>query len=192
MSNNYSIFTSELDEFANPQKDFLFSVLFYDSTGYNYRYSTPEENQFYPYKVDLPQQQNTLAKRWYFGTYRRDVINSDRGGSTAIEFYMRCSSSMNLKLLQFLGVPIGHEFLDEEQRYKHVEFNKRFDKIEIIARDDTFEDGNTYTLYNCNVEKITLSTLDASSQGILKLTATIAYDTFDVHPSRESKFRSDL
>ena len=192
MSNNYSIFTSDLDNFADPQKNNLFSVIFYDSTGFNHRYSSPEENQFYPIKADLPQQQNVLVKRWYFGTYRRDVINSDRGGSTSIDFQMRCSSSMNIKLLQFLGVPIGEEFLDEEQRFKHVEFNKRFDKIEMIVRDNKFEDGNTYTLYNCNVEKVILNSLDASANDVLRLTATIAYDTFDVRPSKEGRFRDDM
>ena len=190
MSNNYSIFTSDLDNWADPQKACLFSVNFYDSTGYNYRY-TGEDNQFYPFKVDLPQQQNTLAKRWYFGTYRRDVINSDRGGSTSIEFYLRCKGKLNLKLFQFLGVPIGGEFLDEEQRLKHVEFNKRFDKIEIISRDNTFEGGNIYTLYNCNVEKVSMNPMDASSDDILKLTASITYDTFDVYPSEEGKYRDD-
>ena len=99
---------------------------------------------------------------------------------------------MNIKLLQFLGVPIGEEFLDEEQRFKHVEFNKRFDKIEMIVRDNKFEDGNTYTLYNCNVEKVILNSLDASANDVLRLTATIAYDTFDVRPSKEGRFRDDM
>lgn len=192
MSNNYSIFTSDMDNFSNPQKSFLFSVLFFDSTGYNYRYASSDENQFYPYKADLPQQQNTLVKRWYFGTYRRDVINADRGGSTAIEFYLRCSANQNLKLLQFLGIPIGGEFLDEEQRLKHVEFNRRFDRIEIVTRDDTFEDGNIYTLYNCNVEKVSIGTLDSSSNDMLRLTASITYDTFDVRKSDEGRFRDDF
>ena len=191
MSNNYSIFTSDLDNYTDPQKACIFSVNFYDSTGYNYRYNSQDENQFYPYKVDLPQQQNVLVKRWYFGTYRRDVINSDRGGSTTIEFYMRCNGSRNIKLFQFLGVPIGGEFLDEEQRLKHVEFNRRFDKIEIISRDNTFEGGNIYTLYNCNVEKVTLTSLDSSSEDMVKLTASIAYDTFDVMESEEGKYRDD-
>ena len=191
MSNNYSIFTSDLDNWADPLRNNLFSVEFYDSTGYNYRY-TAEDRQFYPYKADLPQQQNVLVKRWYFGTYRRDVINSDRGGSTTIEFYLRCDAKKNLKLFQFLGMPIGGEFLDEEQRYKHVEFNRRFDKIEIISRDNSFDNGNIYTLYNCNVEKVSLTSMDASSNEIVRLTASIAYDTFDVHESKEGRFRDDV
>ena len=88
-------------------------------------------------------------------------------------------------------MPIGGEFLDEEQRLKHVEFNKRFDKIEIISRDNTFEGGNIYTLYNCNVEKVSMNPMDASSDEILKLTASITYDTFDVYPSEEGKYRDD-
>lgn len=190
MSNNYSIFTSELNDWSDPQRNNLFSVNFYDSSGYNYRYRS-DDNQFYPFKADLPQQENKLVKRWYFGTYRRDVINSDRGGSTTISFYLRTNGRHNLKLFQFLGMPIGDEFLDEEQRYKHVEFNRRFDKIELVVRDNTFDGGNIYTLYNCNVEKVTLDSLDASSSEILKLSASITYDTFDVIESEEGKYRMD-
>lgn len=190
--NDYNIFTAEIDNFADPMHTDLFSVYFYNTLGYSYRYPEQDANQFYPAKCDLPKQTNTLVKRWYFGTYRRDVINSDRGGETTMDFYMRCDQSHNLKLLQFLGVPIGNEFLDEEQRYKHVEFNKRFDKIEIVTRDNKFEDGMIYTLYNCNVQDVGFTSLDAESSTILKLTATITYDTFDAHRSRASEWRDDI
>lgn len=183
--NDYNIFTSEMDILADPARSDLFSVRFYDSAGFNYRYSTEETNKFFPSKATLPKQENVLAKRWYFGTYRQDVINSDRGGETNIEFYMRCDSSYNMKMVQFLGVPIGNQFLDEEQRYKHVEFNKRFDKIEIVTRYNTLADGEVYTLYNCNVKSVQFGELDASNNELRRLTATVTYDTFDVRPVEE-------
>lgn len=190
--NDYNIFTSDLENYADPMRTDLFSVYFYNTMGFAYRYPDPEANQFYPFRTDLPKQSNVLCKRWYFGTYRQDVINSDRGGEITMEFYMRCQQKRNLKLLQFLGVPIENEFLDNEQRYKHVEFNKQFDKIEIVTRDNTFEDGMIYTLYNCNVKEVSLTSLDASSTEILRLTATVTYDTFDAHESKESRYRDDI
>jgi hypothetical protein len=180
MSNNYSIFTTELNNFSDPQRTDLFEVLFYDSTGYTYRYAATESHQFYPVKASLPRQANVIAKRWYFGTYRQYVINSDRGGETNIEFYLRSEPGKNIRLFRFLGVPIGGEFLDEEQRYKHVEFNRRFDKVEIITRSQNFKRGTVYTLYNCNVKDINFPELDARSSEALTLNVPITYDTFDV------------
>ena len=185
MEEQYNIFTSELDTFADPMRTDLFSVVFYDSTGFTFRYAASESNQFYPFRAGTPKQSNVLAKRWYFGTYRQDVINSDRGGEIPVEFYMRCNAKQNMQLIQFLGVPIGNAFMDEEQRYKHVEFNKKFDKIELIVRDQKFESGLVYTLYNCNVKEVGWTELDASSSEIYRLTASVAFDTFDVHPVEE-------
>ena len=105
---------------------------------------------------------------------------------------MRCDQTYNMKLLQFLGEAISDEFLDEEIRYKHIEFDKKFDKIEIITRDNQFKDGLIYTLYNCNVHELTLSDLDAGSADILKLTATVTFDTHDVRSSKEWKYRDDI
>lgn len=178
--NNYNIFTSELDLLADPARTDLFSVAFYDSFGFNYRYAADESSKFFPTKATLPKQDNVIVKRWYFGTYRQDVINSDRGGETNLEFNIRCDASYNMKMIQFLGVPIGDKFLDEEQRYKHVEFNERFDKIEIITRYNTLDDGEVYTLYNCNVKSVNFGDLDAASSDMRKLTALVTYDTFDV------------
>lgn len=191
MANEYSIFTSELDNFADPMRSDLFSVIFYDTTGYTYRYSSGDSGQFYPVRAGLPKQTNVLVKRWYFGSYRQDVINSDRGGETALEFQMRCDQSLNMRLVQFLGIPVGSEFLDEEQRLKRTELNRRFDKIEIFARDKTFDDGLVYTLYNCNVKEISFTDLDASSSEILRLTANVSYDSFDVRASKEGRYRDD-
>lgn len=183
--NNYSIFTSELDVLADPARTDLFSVAFYDSLGFNYRYTAEESSKFFPTKATLPKQDNVIVKRWYFGTYRQDVINSDRGGETNLEFNLRCDASYNMKIIQFLGVPIGNQFLDEEQRYKHIEFNKRFDKIEIIPRYNTLEDGEVYTLYNCNVKGVSFGELDSSSSDMRKLSAVVTYDTFDVRQVEE-------
>lgn len=189
--NDYNIFTSELNNLADPRRTDLFSVIFYDSSGSPYRYSAGDANTV-SVKANLPKQHNIMAKRWYFGTYRRDVINSDRGGETNLEFYLRCDPSKNIRLMTFLGVPIGEEFLDEEQRYKHVELNKQFDRIEIISRTNTFNDGEIYTLYNTNVQDISFTDLDAESTNQLKLMATVTYDTFDVKRSNESDYRSDV
>ena len=180
MSNNYSVFTTEIDNFSDPQRTDLFSVLFYDSSGYTYRYAATDSHQFYPLKTSLPKQSNVIAKRWYFGTYRQYVMNSDRGGEISIDFYLRSDSSKNIKLFKFLGVPIGGEFLDEEQRYKHVEFNRRFDKVEIITRSQNFDKGTIYTLYDCNVKDLSLPDLDARSSDALILSLQVAYSTFDV------------
>lgn len=192
MANEYNIFTSELDNLADPMRTDLFSVIFYDSSGYTYKYAVLDSSQFYPHHATLPKQSNVIAKRWFFGSYRQDVINSDRGGETTLEFYMRCDQNYNMKLLQFLGEAISDEFLDEEIRYKHIEFDKKFDKIEIITRDNQFKDGLIYTLYNCNVHELTLSDLDAGSADILKLTATVTFDTHDVRSSKEWKYRDDI
>ena len=192
MANEYNIFTSEIDNFADPMRTDLFSVTFYDTRGYSYRYAVLDSSQFYPVRATLPKQSNILAKRWYFGSYRQDVINSDRGGETTLEFYMRCDQPYNMKMLQFLGMAIGDEFLDEELRYKHIEFDKNFDRIEIVTRDNEFKDGLIYTLYNCNVHEISFGDLDASNSEILKLTANISYDTHDIRASKEWKYRDDI
>lgn len=188
----YNIFTSDMNNLSDPQRTDLFSVVFYDSTGFSYRYSTPESSEFFAFRSGLPKQSNVLAKRWYFGTYRRDVINSDRGGEIPIEFYLRSARGYNLKLFQFMGMPIGEEFLDEEQRYKHVEFNKRFDRIELTLRSSSFKNGTVFTLYNCNVKDLDLNEVDAQDSNVLRLTATVSYDTFDVRNANESKYRPDL
>ena len=180
MSNDYSVFTSELENFADPKRSDLFSVTFYDTAGYTYRYAELDSKNFYPVKCGLPKQTNVLAKRWYFGTYRRDVINSDRGGEINMDFALRCDSARNLKLFQFLGVPVGDRFLDDRRRYKHPEFNRRFDKIEIVTRNSAFNGGDVYTLYNCNVSDLSSSDLDARTSDQVYLSVTIAYDTFDV------------
>ena len=192
MANEYNIFTSEMDNLADPMRTDLFSVNFYDSEGYSFKYAVADTSQFFPARATLPKVSNVLAKRWYFGTYRQDIINSDRGGETSIEFLMRCDQSYNIRMLQFLGMAIGEEFLDSEQRYKHVEYDKKFDKIEIVTRDNEFKDGMIYTLYNCNVHELSFNELDGGSSDILKLTATITYDTHDVHTSKEWKYRDDI
>jgi len=107
MANEYNIFTSEMDNLADPMRTDLFSVNFYDSEGYSFKYAVADTSQFFPARATLPKVSNVLAKRWYFGTYRQDVINSDRGGETSIEFLMRCDQSYNLRMLQFLGMTIG-------------------------------------------------------------------------------------
>lgn len=177
---NYSIFTSELDNFADPMSNNMFTVVFYDDTGYSYRYSMDESKEFYPIRAQLPKQTNTIAKRWYFGTAKQDVINSDRTGDTSLEFILYCDSGKNLRLFKFLGMPIGDQFLDEEQRYKHPEFNRRFNRIEIVLHNKNYDSGVVYTLYNCNIREIQPKELDYSSADILTVTVTVSYDTFDV------------
>ena len=177
---DYSIFTTELDNFADPMMSNLFSVNFYDSTGYNYRFEMDESREFYPIRAQAPKQTNTLAKRWYFGTQRQDVINSDRSGETTLEFILHCDSGKNLRLFKFLGMPLGNLFLDEEQRYKHPEFNRRFDRIELVLHDKDYESGILYTLYNCNVHEIQPKDLDYSNSEMMTITVNVAYDTFDV------------
>ena len=185
MSNNYSIFTTDIDNFADPMVNNLFSVVFYDGMGYNYRYSMEENKEFYPIRVQLPKQTNILAKRWYFGTQRQDVINSDRSGETSLEFILHCEPGKNLRLFQFLGLPLGDQFLDEEQRYKHPEFNRRFDRIEIIVHNREYDGGILYTLYNCNVHEVQPKDLDYSGNEILTITVSITYDSFDVKEFEE-------
>ena len=185
MTRNYSIFTTGINDFPDPMSNNLFSVVFYDATGYNYKYSMEESKLFYPIRAQIPKQTNTLAKRWYFGTQRQDVINSDRSGETTLEFILHSSSNMNLNLFQFLGIPLGDQFLDEERRYKHPEFNRRFDRIEIILHNRNFEGGIVYTLYNCNIHEIQPKDLDYSGNETMTITVNVAYDTFDVKEWKE-------
>lgn len=184
-ANTTNIFTSNLDNLANPQASYLYKVIFDGADEIvDNLVEINNDDDAVSMTATLPKATVKTVTQWYKGTQKTRIINQDRSGDTNLTFIIRREGFGKLaSLFNLNGFNLDDLTIDE---FYHEEFYKSFNKLHIyLLKSNGYRPryilnrnniNAEFILYNCIVTSIDFGEVSYENSDMVKMSVTVHYD----------------
>lgn len=195
-----SVFSSQINNLANPQKSWLYKVQFYLAGNSNSVKAAvgegdPEDVEedltseltcagsiMYPtMKMSMPKVENKTVERWYKGTKKTSVINQDRSGTSELEIQLRSDLGYNADLFSLIGCGSWQSTI-EDSTWKHTEFTtaQKYELMDLTLMSDVGgEDSGVIRFFNPIIQNVSFTELSYTSSEVVSMHITVHYDWWE-------------
>lgn len=172
---------------ASPIPNWLFEVRFYWTQWAKDEFDIDDvsnNDTFKCIKADLPGYEQTTKEVWFLGTKKTFVIGRDMSGETVLDFWLRKPSQIkddsDGDKLELLDVLVPDRSMNRQDKYKHYEWVRLFDAIDIRILNIDTDEYRTYKLINPIVTNFSHSgELNYEGEEGLKISITVHYDMWE-------------